>query len=512
MKKLLILLTGLLLLCGCSTVIPDNVKADENTTDTHNLSFSSEELDGSYEINGSTYISLENEDVTIAKGGTYILDGTMENAGIIVAVDDSEDVQLVLNNVTIHSGNFAGIYIVSGDEILITLAEGSVNTISDSGTYTQIDSNNVDALIYSKSDLAIAGTGTLNLESSFNHGIVSKDDLIIAGGTYNISVAGQGLSGKDCLMIYDGSFNISCGKDALKSDNSEDEDRGYITIVGGDFVISSDADGIYAYRCISIEGGTFDITTVKSANADSYKAIKSDNLITISGGEIRIDSADDGVHSDNEIVISGGTIEIESDDDGIHADGKVQIDGGNITISAHEGIEATYVLINDGIISISASDDGINAAQKVKTYTATIEINGGYVTIVMGQGDTDGLDSNGYIYINGGTVDVTGMNTFDAEIAQEFNGGTVIVNGVEVDELPEDMMSGGFGGFPGFNGEKSGENNNGTPPGFNGEKPSEGSDGFAQPGFNRGEEGGFEQLPPDFPDDEEHHGHFPGGH
>ena len=54
-------MTGLLLLCGCSTVIPDNVKADENTTDTYNLSFSSEELDGSYEINGSTYISLGNE-------------------------------------------------------------------------------------------------------------------------------------------------------------------------------------------------------------------------------------------------------------------------------------------------------------------------------------------------------------------------------------------------------------------------------------------------------------------
>ncbi len=453
-------MTFLLLLCGCSTVIVDNTDKDsEDAATAYNLSFSEEEIDAGYQISGSTYITLGDKDVNITKGGTYILQGTLSDASVIVEVSKDEDVQLVLSGVTIEAGDFAGIYIVEGDEITITLAEGTVNTISDSSVYTQIDSNDVDALIYSKADLIINGSGSLVLKSSYNHGIVSKDDLIITGGDYDIEVAGQGLSGKDCLMISDGSFDIVSGKDALKSDNSEDEYRGYVYISGGSFDIHSSADGIYGYNLVNIEGGTFSIETAESGNADSYKAIKSEYSITISGGGFDIDSADDGIHSDGDLTISGGTFSIVSDDDAIHADALVQIDDGEITISAHEGIEGTYVLINGGDISITASDDGINAAQKVNTYTATIEINGGYIKIVMGQGDTDGLDSNGYIYINGGTVDVSGMNTFDAEKGQEFNGGTVIVNGTEVDELPEDMM-GGFGGFGGMGGMPPGSNGN----------------------------------------------------
>lgn len=456
---------ALLLLGGCNTVISDNTSyADDNeeAATAYNLSFDGS--DASYEVNGSTYITLGDEDVKITKAGTYILQGTLNNASIIVEVDKSEDVQLVLDNVTINSGDFAGIYIIEGDEITITLADDSVNTISDSGSYTQIDDNSVDALIYSKADLIINGNGTLILSSAYNHGIVSKDDLIITGGTYDIDVAGQGLSGKDCLLIQDGNFNIVAGKDALKSDNSEDEYRGYIYISGGDFKIYTGADAIYGYNLVNIEGGSFDITTAKSSNADSYKAIKSEYAITISGGDINIDSVDDGIHSNGDVTITGGNLYIESDDDGIHADALVQIDDGEITIIAHEGIEGTYVLINGGNINITASDDGINAAQKVNTYTPTIEVNGGYLTIVMGSGDTDGLDSNGYIIVNGGTIDVSGMNTFDAELGSEYNGGTIIVNGSVVDEIPEDMMGGGFGGFGGQNHGQG--NNSGQMPGF----------------------------------------------
>ena len=477
---------ALLLLGGCSTVIPENTaKENEESATAYNLSFTESETDASYEINGSTYITLGEEDVRITKGGTYILEGSLKEASVIVEVSKEEDVQLVLNGVEIQSGDFAGIYIVEGDEITITLPEGTTNTISDSSSYKQIDDNDVDALIFSKADLIMNGAGTLVLESSYSHGIVSKDDLIITGGTYQINVAGQGLSGKDCLMISDGSFDIVSGKDALKSDNSEDEYRGYIYISGGKFNICTGADAIYGYQLVNIEGGDFTIETVKSNSADSYKAIKSEGVITISGGNYQINSADDGIHSNDEITITGGSFDITSDDDAVHADARVRIDDGEFVINAHEGIEATYVQINGGNIGITASDDGINAAQKVSAYTATIEINGGYVKIVMGQGDTDGLDSNGYIYINGGTVDVSGNNTFDAEIAQEFNGGTVIVNGTEVDELPMDMMGGGFGG------QKPGDNFN------NGQNPGAGEGAPASPGSA---------------DQGKHPGGFPGRH
>ncbi|MBQ8952533.1 MAG: carbohydrate-binding domain-containing protein, partial [Clostridia bacterium] len=130
----------------------------------------------------------------------------------------------------------------------------------------------------------------------------------------------------------------------------------------------------------------------------------------------------------------------------IHANSVVQIDGGSLTITAAEGIEATYIQINGGAISIQASDDGINAAQKSKAYTATVEINDGDITVVMGVGDTDGIDSNGNIIVNGGTVNVTGNSTFDYDGTAQYNGGTIIVNGQQVNAIPNQMM-GGRGGM-----------------------------------------------------------------
>ena len=313
MKKTICLMIALLLLCGCDTVIPENTSKDsENIATSYSFEFTEKETDADYQTNGSTYITLGNEDVKITRGGTYILEGTMNDAGIIVEVPEDEDVQLVLNGVKIKSGDFAGIYIIQGDEVKITLAEGTENTISDSSSHTQIDDNDVDALIYSKADLVVNGSGALILESSYSHGIVSKDDLVITGGSYRINVAGQGLSGKDCLKISGGDFDIVSGKDAMKSDNSEDEYRGYVYITGGDFDISTGADAIYAYRLVKIEGGSFMIETTKSSSVDSYKAVKSDGTITISGGNIQIDSADDGIHSDDEITITGGSFIIDS--------------------------------------------------------------------------------------------------------------------------------------------------------------------------------------------------------
>ena len=302
------------------------------------------------------------------------------------------------------------------------------------------------------------------LKSSYNHGVVSKDDLIITGGNFDIDVAGQGLSGKDCLMISDGSFDIVSGKDALKSDNTEDEYRGYVYIRGGSFDIHTGADAIYGYNLVNIEGGTFSIETAESNSSDSYKAIKSEHSITISGGGFDIDSADDGIHSDGDLTISEGTFSIVSDDDAIHADALVRIDDGEFTINAHEGIEGTYVLINGGNIGITASDDGINAAQKVSTYTATFEINGGYVSINMGQGDTDAVDSNGYIYVNGGTLDIYAQSPFDYDKGAEYNGGTIIVNGTQTNQITNQMMGGGFGGMGGKQPDNNG-NSNGQYPG-----------------------------------------------
>ena len=215
--------------------------------------------------------------------------------------------------------------------------------------------------------------------------------------------------------------------------------------------VSSTDNGIVGKDDLKITGGTYVI------NAAS-KAIEANDSIRIADGVLYLTAGTDGLHAENDedaskgyIYIGGGSLTITAGDDAIHATTVVQTDGGSIAISAAEGIEATYIQFNAGTISIQASDDGVNAAYKSSAYTPTLEINGGEITVSMGAGDTDGIDSNGNIIVNGGTVSVTGNSTFDYDGTAQYNGGTIIINGQKASSIPNQMM-GGRGGFGGGNG------------------------------------------------------------
>ena len=217
-------------------------------------------------------------------------------------------------------------------------------------------------------------------------------------------------------------------------------------------ISSTQGNGISGKDDIKVTGGTYNITTAK----DSIEANES---IAVYDGSFKINSSKDAFHSENDeddttgwIYFGGGNFDITASSDAVQATTLAQIDGGTFSLTAAEGIEGTYVMINDGTISISSSDDGINAAQKSSTYSVpTVEINGGKLTIVMGQGDTDAIDANGNIIVNGGTIDITAqMSSFDYDGTAEYNGGTIIINGTQTDSIPQSMM-GGRGGMNGMN-------------------------------------------------------------
>lgn len=210
----------------------------------------------------------------------------------------------------------------------------------------------------------------------------------------------------------------------------------------GKLTIVSSENGISGKDDLKITGGTYDITSTKDA-------IEANDSIAVSDGTFAIKSSKDGLHSENDddqtkgyIYIGGGNFEITADGDAVQATTLLEIAGGTLKISGREGLEATYVLINDGTISIEASDDGINASNKSASYSPTVEINGGSLTIVMGSGDTDAIDANGSIFIKGGTVDITAWLAFDFDLYGEISGGTVTVNGEQVTRMTNSMMGG----------------------------------------------------------------------
>lgn len=396
-------------------------------------------------------INLENnKNVNIEKGGTYVIEGKSTNTNILI--DTTDDVILVLNNAEIINETGPAITIENSNKTVITINENTTNKLSNGNT----ENEDYDAVIFSKDDLTINGEGNLEITSNYENGIKCTDNLKIMSGNIKINAKTNGIIGKDSITIKSGNIDIISGKDGIKSNNTEDEKLGNIIIEDANIIINSKEDGIQSENDLMINNGTFDITTnngskeltakqgwekTNNESSESAKALKASN-ITLNSGTFKINSNDDGIHSNGNLTINDGKYEIKSSDDALHADKLLEINKGSFNITSAEGLEATYVKINDGNITIEASDDGMNAGKKSNEYTPTIEINGGNITIKMGNGDTDAVDSNGNLYINGGTIDITGQSPFDYDGEAKYKGGKIIVNGKETTEITNQFMGG----------------------------------------------------------------------
>lgn len=398
-------------------------------------------------------VTVADGSVTITKAGTYKFSGTFTGQ-IVVNAGDSDKVQLVLDNASITKEGSAALYIINADKVFITTVKGTENTLSSTGEFASSDdATNVDGAIFSKSDITFNGSGTLNVKCESKHGIVTKDDLKITGGTYNITSASQGLSGKDSVRIAGGNITVTSGTDGIHSENTDDTEKGYVYISGGTLNITSGNDCIDASGTVDIKDGTFTFKAgggssekTTGDSTESYKGIKADGVLTISGGTFDIDTLDDAIHSSADVTVSGGTLDISTGDDGIHSGNNTVVSGGEINIAkCYEGLEGQTVTVSGGKVTLTSSDDGINAAggdnQGVgggfgpdsfsADSEAKITITGGEIHV---NASGDGLDSNGDIEISGGTVYVygpisNGNGSLDYENNAVITGGTVIMAG-----------------------------------------------------------------------------------
>ena len=202
---------------------------------------------------------IDGDTITITEEGTYILSGSLTNGQIVVEAENAK-VQLVLDNADISCETSAAIYVKAADKVFITTTDGSTNTVCTSGEFEAIDDNNIDAAIFSKSDLTLNGAGSLEVTCENGHGIVSKDDLVITSGEYVVDAGKHALSGKDSVRIAGGTFDLTAGRDGIHSENTDEEEKGFVYIENGSFTITSDGDGIDASYVVEIVDGSFDIT------------------------------------------------------------------------------------------------------------------------------------------------------------------------------------------------------------------------------------------------------------
>lgn len=416
-NKVIFLMAGALLLTGCSagsTSSEENstVVSAENTevsveTSTETEMFTDRDKEIGYDEESSAVITLVDDQsacesdavqidgntVTITDEGTYILSGELTDGMVIVEAEDTDKIQLVLNGVEITSAESAAIYVRSADKVFITTASGSDNVLANSGTYTAIDDNNIDAVIFSKDDLTLNGAGTLTIQAAAGHGVVSKDDLVLTSGTYEITAEKHGLSGKDSVRIAEGNYSITSGKDGIHASNTDDTSVGFIYIAGGSLEIAATDDGLHADSTLTIEGGTIHV-------AESYEGLEGLS-IDIAGGNTDVTASDDGLNA------AGG-----NDSSGFEG-------GGGDMFAAEEG---AYIHISGGTLHVNASGDGIDS-------NGDVTISGGE-TYVSGpvNGGNGTLDYAGEGVISGGILVAAGSSEMAQNFGESSTQGVMMVN------------------------------------------------------------------------------------
>lgn len=494
MKKTIVpLLCGALLLSGCQKTGPSSTSSGSAPTDSEPVPvidtaalFSDRDLDGSYDENTAVRIHVEGESaacdsdavslsgsrITLLDEGTYLVDGTLTDGQIVVDADDTDKVQIVLAGMDITCADSAAIYSKNADKVFLTLAEGTENTLANGGSYTAIDENNIDSVVFSKTDLTLNGSGSLTIHAQAGHGVVSKDELAITGGSYTVTAAEHGMTGKDSLAVADGHLTITSGKDALRAENADDTASGILYVADGTFSISAQGDAVSASGALQVDGGTFDLTTgegsasVTMPTGDSFApggwgggpggrpqappqgerpAEPKEPPELPNAGEGQqppeppawpaegetppadgtagtAEAAGDtvsqkGLKSNGTLAVNGGTFIIDSADDCLHSSGALAITDGSFTLSS--GDDAVH---SDGAVTIRAGDFSIPYCYEgIEGLSVTVEE--GTFTITAyddGFNAAGGADSSGF----GGRGEQFAANE-DSFIT--VNGGTITI-------------------------------------------------------------------------------------
>jgi len=453
MKNLFIILFTLLLLVNASSCKKEEDPVDPDVSDTSdgyshespddyvwdNASLIDIIMNGNSVSCSSNLVEITGTTAVIRGAGNFRITGSLTSGQLKVDADSSALVRLILDNAAITNPSGPALLVEKSLKTIINLASGSTNNINDGAVYAN-PQDSPNAALFSKSDFTIFGEGTLAVKGNFKDGISGKDGVLIKSGTINIESVDDGLCGKDYLIIKGGDISVNASGDGLKSDDASNSAVGYVLINDGNITINAGADGISAFTNVVILDGEFNITSGGGSDIlpseISSKGIKGLNSIKITKGDFHISSSDDAVHTNNFLQIASGTFIVSSASNGFHADDSAYFINPYIQVNkSDEGVEAKYILVQNGTIIIRASDDAFNATAGASTEQndqSMIYIDGGLIVLNTTKGD--GIDSNGNIMLNDGTLLIHGPESapetgFDYNGTFNINGGLLVVSG-----------------------------------------------------------------------------------
>jgi hypothetical protein len=420
-------------------------------------------------------IVLSNAHITAANGPAIYI--TAGDKVFVTLVEGTENSLTDTANYTLEDG----------DEPNACLFSKSDLTINGAGTLTI--TGNYNHGVYSKDDLSLVN-GTLHV-TAVNDALKGKDFVQVASGTYHLTAGSDGLVSNNAddaalgyIVIEGGTFHITANNDGIQAETLLQIGGGTFEIVsgggsanasyttnggfneewgawgggrggfggfggGGQRPQGTMPDGIVPPGTLATTASTLSAVTT-SADAtvsDSAKGLKAGAALLITDGVFTLDTSDDCLHANGDVGITGGTFTMASGDDGLHADDAAVILAGSFSLSqSYEGIEGNSITIAGGEYTLTAADDGFNAAGGndasamggrpgmgfFDTSTSSyLRFTGGTVQL---DASGDGLDSNGYLYVEGGDIYVSGPTNsgngaMDYGLEAIVSGGTVVATG-----------------------------------------------------------------------------------
>ena len=391
------------------------------------------------------YIEVQNGSIVInsaVKDGLHTNEGFYQQGGTIEIWSDSDGIDAGDGPIVVAGGELTihhdaddkkamkcdGQIQIVGGEIDITVAGDQSKGID--GPEILLVGGTIDIYTSGAAVLESSGSG---YDPSYCTAIKGDDLVQLDGADVTITTIGQAGRGISCdgdIVVISGNLEVTSSGGGASYTNELGEADAYtgpclkadgdVILSGGDVTLSHSGSGGKGISgdadfSVGLTGGSPNLQITTTGSEISYgwgeaaeaKAVSVDSTVTIAGGTLTLDAADDAIKSKYWIEINGGTIDI---------------------VDCLEGIESPMLVINDGEIRVHSTDDGLNTTYGVDGENddgSELIINGGYVALVAPAGDA--LDSNGTFEINGGTLIVHGPPN-DPEVGIDVNG-TFTING-----------------------------------------------------------------------------------